>query len=92
VFITFNYDSTVERVLYDLGKWSPFDGYGTCVDLRGRDLSGANLQGGDFTGASFREANLFQCGSDRHSRVADGAVCRDRFNQRETARTAYEAL
>ena len=26
--ITFNYDSTVERVLLALGKWSPADGYG----------------------------------------------------------------
>jgi len=29
VVITFNYDSTVERVLLDLGKWAPGDGYGT---------------------------------------------------------------
>jgi len=26
--VTFNYDSTVERVLLNLGKWSPADGYG----------------------------------------------------------------
>jgi len=26
VVITFNYDSTVERVLHDLGKWAPSDG------------------------------------------------------------------
>ncbi len=26
--VTFNYDSTVERVLLGLGKWSPSDGYG----------------------------------------------------------------
>lgn len=26
--ITFNYDTTVERVLLNLGKWSPADGYG----------------------------------------------------------------
>jgi len=26
--VTFNYDSTVERVLLRLGKWSPSDGYG----------------------------------------------------------------
>jgi hypothetical protein len=31
VVITFNYDSTVERVLYALGKWSPSDGYGTDI-------------------------------------------------------------
>ena len=29
VVITFNYDSTVERVLLEQGKWSPKDGYGT---------------------------------------------------------------
>lgn len=29
VVITFNYDSTIERVLFDRGKWSPSDGYGT---------------------------------------------------------------
>lgn len=29
VVITFNYDSTIERVLLELGKWSPSDGYGT---------------------------------------------------------------
>jgi len=34
VVITFNYDSTVERVLYDLGKWSPLDGYGTSIILQ----------------------------------------------------------
>jgi len=28
VIITFNYDSTVERVLLNQGKWSPSDGYG----------------------------------------------------------------
>ena len=27
--ITFNYDSTIERVLLDLGKWTLSDGYGT---------------------------------------------------------------
>jgi hypothetical protein len=26
--VTFNYDTTVERVLLELGKWSPADGYG----------------------------------------------------------------
>jgi hypothetical protein len=26
--VTFNYDSTIERVLLSLGKWSPSDGYG----------------------------------------------------------------
>src|ERR1035437_2362565 len=29
VIVTFNYDSTIERVLYEQGKWSPKDGYGT---------------------------------------------------------------
>lgn len=29
VVVTFNYDSTVERVLLDHQKWSPKDGYGT---------------------------------------------------------------
>jgi hypothetical protein len=29
VVVTFNYDSTVERVLYHQGKWAPSDGYGT---------------------------------------------------------------
>lgn len=29
VVITFNYDSTIDRVLYGQGKWSPSDGYGT---------------------------------------------------------------
>ena len=29
VVITFNYDSTVERVLLDQKKWAPSDGYGT---------------------------------------------------------------
>lgn len=29
VVVTFNYDSTIERVLLDLGKWAPSDGYGT---------------------------------------------------------------
>lgn len=31
VVMTFNYDSTVERVLHHLGKWAPADGYGTQV-------------------------------------------------------------
>ncbi len=34
VVITFNYDSTVERVLLDLGKWSPSDGYGAEIVLQ----------------------------------------------------------
>jgi hypothetical protein len=34
VVITFNYDSTIERVLLDAGKWSPSDGYGTLVFQR----------------------------------------------------------
>ena len=29
VIVTFNYDSTLERVLLEQGKWSPKDGYGT---------------------------------------------------------------
>lgn len=29
IVITFNYDSTIERVLLDLGKWAVSDGYGT---------------------------------------------------------------
>lgn len=29
VIVTFNYDSTLERVLFEQGKWSPKDGYGT---------------------------------------------------------------
>jgi hypothetical protein len=29
IVITFNYDSTIERVLHTLGKWSLSDGYGT---------------------------------------------------------------
>jgi hypothetical protein len=29
IVITFNYDSTIERVLLNLGKWAPADGYGT---------------------------------------------------------------
>ena len=33
VVITFNYDSTLERVLFQQGKWSPSDGYGFKVDL-----------------------------------------------------------
>jgi hypothetical protein len=33
VVITFNYDSTIERVLLDQGKWSPSDGYGTGTEL-----------------------------------------------------------
>jgi len=31
VVVTFNYDSTVERVLLDSGKWSPADGYGAKI-------------------------------------------------------------
>jgi hypothetical protein len=34
VVITFNYDSTVERVLLDLGKWAPPDGYGPDIVLQ----------------------------------------------------------
>ena len=29
VIVTFNYDSTLERILLEQGKWSPKDGYGT---------------------------------------------------------------
>jgi hypothetical protein len=29
IVVTFNYDSTIERVLLDLGKWTLSDGYGT---------------------------------------------------------------
>jgi len=32
--VTFNYDSTVERVLLDLNKWSPADGYGERLVLQ----------------------------------------------------------
>lgn len=38
VVVTFNYDSTIERVLFQQGKWSPLDGYGPEVVLqRDRD-------------------------------------------------------
>ncbi|HEY5175459.1 MAG TPA: hypothetical protein VII95_07830 [Terriglobales bacterium] len=33
VVITFNYDSTVERVLREQGKWSPADGYAAGTEL-----------------------------------------------------------
>jgi hypothetical protein len=36
VVITFNYDSTVERVLMQIGKWSPTDGYGFRIQFRKR--------------------------------------------------------
>lgn len=35
--ITFNYDATVERVLCELGKWSPSDGYGTDLVFQNND-------------------------------------------------------
>lgn len=38
VVITFNYDSTIERVLHDLGKWSLSDGYGTEIILQRNDF------------------------------------------------------
>lgn len=31
VVVTFNYDSTIERVLLQQGKWSPSDGYGPTI-------------------------------------------------------------
>jgi hypothetical protein len=37
IVITFNYDSTVERVLLDLGKWSLSDGYGTDLVFQQND-------------------------------------------------------
>lgn len=35
--ITFNYDSTIERVLLDLGKWTLSDGYGTQLVFQQND-------------------------------------------------------
>jgi len=34
IVITFNYDSSLERVLLECGKWSPKNGYGFQVDLQ----------------------------------------------------------
>ena len=34
VFITFNYDTLLERALYSLGGWSPSDGYGFEVNFK----------------------------------------------------------
>lgn len=41
IVITFNYDSTIERVLLNLGKWSPSDGYGTQIVFQQNDFDAA---------------------------------------------------
>ena len=38
IVITFNYDSTIERVLLTLGKWSLSDGYGTEIVFQRNDF------------------------------------------------------
>jgi hypothetical protein len=43
VVVTFNYDSTVERVLLHLGKWAPSDGYGTEIAFQKNEYDGTSV-------------------------------------------------
>ncbi len=50
IVITFNYDSTIERVLLDLREWAPSDGYGTDLVFQQNDF--------DATRVSFPSSNV----------------------------------